>query len=196
MGMLLWGIDGGREQLVRAMARGRVVRPRDDDQFFECETAGEFGESRRHGVAGSDDCLVAQRLDHRALGTRVRISRRVLGRYERLANPLLESDAPELARLQQAPGFGVGIRCDREHAYRRLRVRMAGTRPVIAPVQRERFFDTAPFAEKIRERIWKAEMRGKLRAVVRAAENPDLRTRRTGRVCLDRRERVTFVERL
>ena len=73
---------------------------------------------------------------------------------------------------------------------------MACTRPVIAPVQRQRFLDAAPFAEKIRERIRQAEVRGELRAVVRAAENPDLGARRTGRMRLDRRERMAVVERL
>ena len=39
-------------------------------------------------------------------------------------------------------------------------------------------------------------MRGELRAVVGAAEDPQLRARRAGRMRLDRRERVAFVERL
>src|SRR5690349_23942598 len=113
-------MDGGRDQLVAAMASGRVMRPRDDDQFFELKSRGEFGQPRCDDIAGADDGLTAQLVDDHSLDTRIWIRRRDFRRDEWLAQSLLEPDAPEFARLQQAARLGIGVRREREHADRRV----------------------------------------------------------------------------
>jgi hypothetical protein len=59
---------------------------------------------------------------------------------------------------------------------------MAFARPVELPVERKRLLDALPVGEEIRERIRQPEVRGELRAVVGAAEDPDLRRMRSERM--------------
>ena len=72
---------------------------------------------------------------------------------------------------------------------------MARAGPVVAAVQRQRLLDAAAVAEEVRERIGQPEVRSELRAVVGAAEYPQLGAGGALRMRLDRPVRVTLGQR-
>src|SRR6266545_7948471 len=95
----------------------------------------------------------------------------LLGGDERIAHTLFETHAPILARSKQAPRVGLGVRGERPDANGGERFRMPFARPVIFAVKPQRLLDSAAVTEEIRVRVRQAEMRGELRAVIRAAED-------------------------
>ncbi len=167
-----------RQQFIRSMPGLRVVRPCHDHELIELQPLRELRQAAGNRLAGADHRLVPQRLDRRTLRLRVRVLGGVVRRDQWLAKALLEPDTPEFARLQKAARLRFGIGGQRPDADRRLRRRVAGARTIVAPVKRERFLDAASLAEEIRERVREPEMRGELRAVIRASQDPQLRARR------------------
>ena len=97
--------------------------------------------------------LRAQPLDDALLRRRIRLRGRFVGRQQRSAQPLLESHAPMLARVQLPPRFLFAVGGERPDADRRLRLGMIGARPIVRAVQMQRFLDAAAVAEEIREGV-------------------------------------------
>ena len=113
-----------------------------------------------------------------------------LRRHQRVADALLEADAPVLARGELPPRLLLGVRRQRPHADRRLRHGVRGARPVPVAIERQRLLDAAAVGEEIRERVGEPEVRGELRAVVRASQHPQLRVRCARRQRAERAERM------
>ncbi len=132
---------------------------------------------------GADEGLRAHRLDRRPFVGREAALRDCVGRLQRPEHPARAVDAPALAAERVVRGRSMGVGRERPDADGCLRLGMALARAVQAPVQRERFVCTLPVDEEVRVGVRQAEMRGELRAVVRAAEDPHLRRSRPERVC-------------
>ena len=100
-----------------------------------------------------------------------------------------------LPRHEEAPRFGLGIGRERPDADRGLRFRMVHAGAVVLAVELQRLLHALPIGEEIGERVRQAEMRRELRAVVGAAQDPQLGAGRPRRMRLDRAERMAFLQR-
>ena len=66
----------------------------------------------------------------------------------------------------------------------------------ILPIQGKRLFHTRPLAEKIGEGVGQAEIGSQLGAVIRATQNPEVGSRRSGRTGNNPAKRMSFGQRI
>src|SRR5207244_10104458 len=130
-----------REQRVRAPPRHRVECPRDDHEFVELEPLCLVAQALRNVFAGADKCLAPQPIDALQVSRGVVVPGRFVRRNQRLANALLESDPPVLARFEQLPRFFVRVCGQSPDANRGVGTRTLQTWTKVFTIQAQSLLD-------------------------------------------------------
>ena len=180
-GWLRLSANASCEQGVRAAPHRRVVGPGVDHHLVELEVARQLADLRAAARPSRRRPRCASARGSAARPRRSRARRwhpATAGARARRA-PI---DAPAVARERQVRRLLVAVGGERPDAERGLRHRMALARLEALAIERHRHLGALAVGEEVGEGIGQAEVGRELRAVVGAAEDPDLRRVRSQRM--------------